>query len=87
MSAKPKLRDLDKFTFACPCQWWARTEDGQDVYIRYRFGELSWGIGADRDEAITNSGDHGREVGSDLDGVMETDEMLKHLSDVFEATR
>jgi hypothetical protein len=50
----PRIVDLERTTWACPTQWEGKLEDGRTLYARCRHGELSVGVGADRDEAIDN---------------------------------
>lgn len=38
-----------------PSQWEGETADGQHLYVRFRWGELTVGLGADSDQAIDNS--------------------------------
>ena len=65
----------------CPSQWEIATIDGRCLYVRYRHGRLSWGIGGDTDEAIDDSmtTNPGLQLGDEHDGFMETHEMLEWL--------
>lgn len=50
------LVDLAQTCGACPSQWEARTTpDGRYVYIRYRHGWLTVGVGANDDDAVDQS--------------------------------
>jgi len=40
---------------ACPSQWEGATDDGDYVYIRYRNGHLSVGIGNSEEDAVDNA--------------------------------
>ncbi len=60
---------------ACPSQWEGETGDDLSLYVRYRFGHLSIGLGGDRGEAIDNSAGwtdepaaFSRVIGEELDG-------------------
>lgn len=53
---------------------------GDHIYIRYRYGCLSWGTGKTGGEAIDNSCPYANQVGDDMDGYMSTEDMLKHLN-------
>lgn len=73
-----KLRNLKMITSACPTQWEAKNEEGEYVYIRYRFGILSASVGEDHKRAFSDV------VGDGLDGTMSTEDMLKHTQYVTE---
>lgn len=69
---------------ACPSQWEGRTTDGEYVYIRFRWGFLSAGIGPSLDDAIVPGASQRRgrtiyaeQVSDGLDGSMTTDRMLE----------
>jgi hypothetical protein len=47
-----KVVALKKTSLACPSQWEGVLEDGRVIYVRYRWGELSVGVGDDVDEAV-----------------------------------
>lgn len=47
-----ELATLTRTCLACPSQWEGTLYDGRAIYVRYRHGELSVGIGADIDEAV-----------------------------------
>jgi len=44
-----KVVELTQTCSACPSQWSGVTEDGRDIYVRYRWGHLwiSWGVTGD----------------------------------------
>ncbi len=65
-----RIRNLVQTCDACPSQWDAETEDGRNVYIRYRWGYLSVDVSG---LEVFGSG-----VGSGSDGCMSTREMLQH---------
>jgi hypothetical protein len=59
-----------------PSQWEGQTADGRVVYVRYRWGCLSIGIGASLDDAVANSGKlFERQLGKPYDGSMEIDQL------------
>jgi hypothetical protein len=79
---------LKKTCAACPSQWEGALEDGRVIYARYRWGELSVGIGNDIDEAVHNGwtdgalfGDY---VGDGFDGYMDFEELRVHLHELLE---
>jgi hypothetical protein len=47
-----KLVELREVSDFCPTQWVGRTEDGQHIYFRYRWGGWGLGIGDTEDEAL-----------------------------------
>lgn len=56
---------------ACPSQWDAVGANGEDVYIRYRWGKLS--------VDVDNEPHYYDDCGESLDGVMSTDDLCKKL--------
>jgi hypothetical protein len=54
VDGQPKVVALKKTSVACPSQWEGDLEDGRAIYIRYRHGHLSVGVGDDIDEAVSN---------------------------------
>lgn len=72
---KPLVTELRRTCFACPSQWEGATEDGEHVYIRYRWGFLSATIG--KDDV------YGDRHGDSLDGNMSDADMMKALSGVM----
>jgi hypothetical protein len=77
--AKLKFKSLINTGIACPTQWEGQLEDGRFIYIRYRWGNLGFGIGKDINEAIDNY-THGEDIGGLSDGYLSTNEMIKNLS-------
>lgn len=73
---------------ACPSQWEGELEDGRMLYVRYRGGELSAGVGVDIGAAVKN----GRaeetlffeHVGDGFDGSMTFEELKGHLQGLLE---
>lgn len=72
------LRNLRQTCYACPSQWEALTEDGQFVYIRYRWGQLTLGVGDTLTEAVGNVS-FSKQVGDSLDGAMSIWEVQRHI--------
>lgn len=65
-----KLLRLKKTCEACPSQWEGELEDGRFIYIRFRWGNLGFGIGETIKDAIKNY-DYGNDVGNDpLNGAL-----------------
>lgn len=79
---KPKLKlyNLVQTCFACPSQWDAKDEEGGEIYIRFRFGNLT----AQRSIVPGGSpfGDYlyDESVSDGLDGTMSEEEMLSKLN-------
>jgi len=70
-----RIHNLKQTCCAYPSQWEAETEDGQCVYIRYRWGELKIGVAPTMFEAI-KTGEIVLYSGDPYGGYMETDQML-----------
>lgn len=62
---------------ACPAQWEGTLEDGRCVYVRYRGGWLSVGIGATSYEAIDDDDTFGTQIGDHYDGTIDWTGVLK----------
>jgi hypothetical protein len=72
--AKMVIEKIKRTSPACPSQWEGILENGETVYIHYRNGIFSIGIGKNLDEAIVNN--YYTEKGNDiLDGSMSDLEM------------
>ena len=85
---RPKVVALRKTSLACPSQWEGVLDDGRAVYVRYRHGGLSVGLGDEIQEAVSN-GISDRAlyrdyVGDSLDGFMDVDELKVHLHGLLE---
>ena len=82
------LTELTQTCLACPSQWDAKTEDGKNIYIRYRWSILSIyeepGAPLGKQDRAAWHPIFKKIVGSGLDGVMDTTELLKHISWVAE---
>ena len=66
------VHKLIKTCGACPTQWEGETSDGDDVYIRYRWGYLS--------VRINNEEIFGVQLSDNLDGYLEYDELKKQIN-------
>lgn len=62
-----KLKDLIRYSSFCPTQWEGETTNGEEVYIRYRWGFLS--IDINGEEVF------GVKVGEEFDGMMNDEDM------------
>ncbi len=87
----PTLLNLTRTCNAFPSQWEADTPDGGRVYIRMRYGYLSWGSGKDDQEAVQDSDRHRKHIehlegdvpGTKFWGVMSDAEMLRLLPELW----
>lgn len=78
-----ELATLTRTCLACPSQWEGTLDDGRAVYVRYRHGELSVGIGEDIDDAVGNGMSdqalYAADIGDGLDGFMDVEELKIRL--------
>jgi hypothetical protein len=64
---------------SCPSQWEGALKDGRALYIRYRWGRLSFGVGADIEEAVDACGEFYEPIGDGYDGYISPGEMTYRL--------
>jgi hypothetical protein len=68
----------------CPSQWEGKTDDGRGVYVRYRWGGLSFTVAATVDDAVMGRGAGPESFhmshGDGLDGFMTTEELASILA-------
>lgn len=64
-----------KTCIACPAQWEFKTDNGDWLYVRYRFGAFSASTGASIKEAVSGQTIVFGDVGDPYDGYMEDNEM------------
>ena len=83
MAGLPVVTSLKKTCTACPSQWDGTLDDGRVLYARYRWGELSVGLGRQIDDAVDNGRSEDplfcEHVGNGLDGFMSFEELQAHL--------
>jgi hypothetical protein len=68
---------------ACPAQWEGVCSDGRFIYIRFRWGSLTWGVGNTIELAVDDSFAC-LDIISDEDsynGYMEDEEMKKIMAE------
>lgn len=70
-----KVKDLIRYSSFCPTQWDGETTNGEELYIRYRWGVLTIDL-------------NGKEVfsvkaGEEFDGVMSDEEMKEFTKPVI----
>lgn len=63
------LESLDQTCLACPSQWDARTDLGERVYVRYRWGVLS--VDLTRPHALKPNRGLDETLGDPFDGVVD----------------
>ena len=72
---KLEIVSIERTCYACPSQWDAKTKDGRNVYIRYRWGKLSVSVGepGDDEEMSGVNGDcvFAGAIGDSYDGMLE----------------
>ena len=70
---KIEVKFLNRYTSYCPTQWEGETTNGEDVYIRYRWGFLR----VDIDGEVV----FGEQIGGAFDGVLSDEEMKEATKD------
>lgn len=65
---------------ACPSQWDITLDDGRRVYARYRWGWLSFAWKGNEGYPWSQ-----QQLGDRLDGVLDTEDMLPHLTKALAA--
>ncbi len=73
--AMVRVKKVVKTCEACPAQWEGITDDNRQVYVRYRWGCLSIGMGS-KDDMSEYAAVDGEEIlsikhGRNLDGTLE----------------
>lgn len=63
---------IEQTSFGCPSQWDAKTQERDYVYIRLRHGHFYIEVNSERVMSTSPEG---------FDGVMSTDEMIKHVNE------
>ena len=80
MKLNLKLKNIEQPCIACPSQWEGELEGGKFIYIRFRWGNLTWGVGETINKAVDESMKcDGISIGDGLDGAMEKKEMFELL--------
>jgi len=83
MSEKVRVKSLERTCIACPSQWEGKTEDGRVIYIRYRHGYFSIGLGKTLDEAVWDDF-YEAELDVGGGGWMTEDELREVTKDILE---
>lgn len=67
-----RVASLTQTCAKSPSQWEGRTNDGQQVYVRYRWGRLTIGIGNTVEEPVKNQNNlFEKQLGDRLDGHLD----------------
>jgi hypothetical protein len=83
MAERKIVKEIDMTTGACPTQWEGMTTDGEFIYIRYRHGYFTCGIGETEDDAISRDV-LWKEVPRWADGIMDWDEMMVLTEEILD---
>lgn len=75
---KVKVLELYHTCSACPSQWEGKTADGQYIYVRYRWGQLTIGAAKTFPAAVWEHNVFDKDIGDGLDGYMPYEEMIEH---------
>jgi hypothetical protein len=71
-----KVTEIKQTCSFCPSQWEGQTNDGQVVYVRYRWGFLSIRVGNTLDDAVCRGQEIFEDsVGDGMDGFLTYDEL------------
>lgn len=74
------LETIHRTCMACPSQWAGETDDGREVYIRYRYGTLEIWVAdsSDSEESIFNAGKmvFYETIGGPFEGTLTYEEMV-----------
>lgn len=68
-----KISKIEQTCYACPSQWEIDLEDGRHIYVRYRWGTLSFDV--------DNIEVYSEDIGDGLSGVIGEGEMLRILNE------
>jgi hypothetical protein len=79
-----RVVSIEQTCSACPTQWEGLTSDGRVVYVRYRWGWLSIGVGGTLEEAVGERRYYGARLGGQWDGELEFDQLVEATQGVFE---
>ena len=67
-----------------PSQWEGSTEDGDYLYVRYRWGCLSIGMGKTKEEAVRNSNIMHEQLGASRDGDLKYAKLREVTKELIE---
>ena len=82
-----KIKELLSYGGACPYQLEAITYDDKWLYIRYRYGVLSYVVANSEKEWMDNDCidyDYSEAIGDGMDGYANHDLIFSHLCDKIE---
>ena len=72
---KLKVNKIVRTCYAAPTQWEGYFNDGDKLYIRYRWGYLS--VRKDKTNAVRGKEIFGKQIGDSFDGYMDHSELKK----------
>ncbi len=72
----PTIIEIKRTCIACPSQWEGKLDNGNTIYIRYRWGAFTIGEGKTMDEAVWNQNLH-IPYGDEFDGFMSNKTMIE----------
>lgn len=78
-----KVTEIRRTCFACPAQWEGKTESGY-VYVRFRWGTLSVGLGPTIKDALAAAAIFEWHDDDEYGGFMEYDELRKITAGVLD---
>lgn len=68
-----EIKNIKRYTSYCPTQWEGVTANGEEVYIRYRWGFLR--------VDINGKEVFGDQIGGEMDGVLSDEKMKEATKD------
>lgn len=69
-----KIAEITQTCYACPSQWEGETIDGEEIYIRYRWGTLRIDIDGETEFE--------QQMGNDLDGYIDWEDVEDILEEL-----
>ena len=80
-----RVSQLIQICKASPSQWEGLTDDGQFIYVRYRWGCLSIGSGKTMDDAVENANNlFEKSLGHKRDGRLEFDKLREATEGIID---
>lgn len=70
--------EMNRVCFACPSSWDGKTDDGQSLHFKYRYGTLTVWKDSEvnlRDENII----YRQQIGDEMDGVLDYDDLRRAM--------
>jgi len=70
---------IKQISDCCPSQWYATTDDNNQVYIRYRYGLLD--VRVDKNDPVLGESYLLKEYGDEWNGTLSTSELISITKD------